>query len=117
MPGAWRWVTSGGSSDWSLLLRAALLGAGMTAVKGDFSKRNDMIAAMEKTRDRQPARRVHAWQVAQSGAGQLLAQGGRQGEQDGRRGREGVGRSGPRVPDVTRASSHQYPEQRKEGCA
>ncbi len=29
---------------------AQLLGSGLNAVKGDFSKRNDMIAAMEKTR-------------------------------------------------------------------
>ena len=67
---------------------AQMLAIGLNAVKGDVSKKAEFAAARREGEDRQPARRVHARQEPQPGAGHLPAPGGGQGEQGDRRGEQ-----------------------------
>ena len=81
---------------------AQMLDAGLTAVEG---RRRQAQRARRGDGDgahRQPARHVHAVEVAQPGAGHLPAQGRRQREQGRRRRGEGARRSGARLQDVAR---------------
>ncbi len=82
---------------------AQMLATGLRAVKGDLGKMKDFSAARDEGQDRQPARRVHAVQGAQPGAGRVSAPGLGQGEQGDRDRQPQAGRPGPRLPDVITA--------------
>ncbi|MGT2494334.1 hypothetical protein ACU4GD_37370 [Cupriavidus basilensis] len=67
-----------------------MLAAGASAVKGDMTRKGEVIKAIGADQGRQSARRLYAVEGAQSGAGFLPAQGGRPREQGRRDCRQGL---------------------------